>query len=295
MSEYQTRYEHGGDEFIFVELSEEMSLEAHFRGLAITQKLKGKELEGVVDICPGNASYMVRFIPEVIHPNELMEELKGLEKDVPNVPNITVNSRLVDVPILFEDPWTSEAVMRFRSNHQDPNLTDIEYAAKINGFSSKEKFIDALVGSPFMVSMLGFVPGLPFCFQMVERERQIEVPKYVTPRTFTPERTFGFGGAFACIYPVQGAGGYQMFGMAAAPILDAGQKLLDFKESMVFPKQGDIFRFRNILMEEFNEIKSQVEEGIFQYKTKPFSYTPAEVIQDPQGFSKKVMRGLYHD
>ncbi|WP_017727707.1 5-oxoprolinase subunit B family protein [Halalkalibacterium ligniniphilum] len=291
----QTRYEYGGDEYIFVELSEEMSLEAHYRGLAITKELKDKKLEGIVDICPGNASYMVRFVPEQIHPTELMEELKALEKNVQEVPDISIESRLVDVPILFEDPWTHEAVMRFRNNHQDPNLTDIEYAAKINGYSSKEDFIQALVKSPFMVSMLGFVPGLPFCFQMVEREKQIEVPKYVTPRTFTPERTFGFGGAFACIYPVQGAGGYQMFGMAAAPILDTKQKLYDFKESMVFPKQGDIFRFRDITLDEFEDIRSQVEKGTFTYQTKPFSYSPVDVMEEPEGFSKKVLRGLYND
>jgi len=58
--------------------------------------------------------------------------------------------------------------------------------------------------------MVGFVAGLPFLYQMVERSRQIEAPKYLRPRTDTPKLTIGHGGCFSCIYSVRGAGGYQM-------------------------------------------------------------------------------------
>ena len=49
--------------------------------------------------------------------------------------------------------------MRFRERHQDPNSTDIEYAARINGYSSVDDFIAAHSGSPWFVSMVGFVAG----------------------------------------------------------------------------------------------------------------------------------------
>ena len=71
--------------------------------------------------------------------------------------------------------------------------------------------------------MVGFVAGLPFLYQMVERRRQIEVPKYLSPRTDTPKLTLGHGGCFSCIYSVRGAGGYQMFGVTPAPIFDPAQ------------------------------------------------------------------------
>src|SRR5256885_7806807 len=73
--------------------------------------------------------------------------------------------------------------------------------------------------------MVGFVAGLPFLFQMVERQRQIQVPKYLSPRTDTPRLTLGHGGCFSCIYSVRGAGGYQMFGVTPAPIFDPAQRL----------------------------------------------------------------------
>ncbi|MFT9846899.1 5-oxoprolinase subunit B family protein [Aneurinibacillus sp. REN35] len=287
-----TRYEYGGDEFVFVEMAEEMSLEANFRAMAITSKLRERQLAGILDICPSNASYMIRVEPEQLHPDTLIAELKDLEKSI-SLDDFAISARVVDVPILFEDPWTHEALMRFRDRHQDPNSTDLEYAARINGFASKEELIEAVTGAPYLVSMVGFVPGLPWCYQMVPREQQIEVPKYVRPRTYTPERAFGFGGAFAVIYPVQGAGGYQLFGTAAAPIFDRDQRLPDFKDTMTFPKQGDIFRYRSVKMDEYEAIRKQVEDGTFRYVTKEITFTPDEVIGNPKQFSENVLGRLY--
>ena len=81
-------------------------------------------------------------------------------------------------------------------------------------------------GAPWFVTMVGFVAGLPFMFQMVERHRQIEVPKYLRPRTDTPKLTVGYGGCFSCIYSVRGAGGYQMFGITPMPIFDPRRRSL---------------------------------------------------------------------
>ncbi|WP_263399566.1 carboxyltransferase domain-containing protein [Saccharopolyspora pogona] len=99
-----------------------------------------------------------------------------------------LHTRVVDVPVLYDDPWTRETLLRFRDRHQDPDATDLEYAARINGFEDVQRFISALSGAPYIVTMIGFVPGLPFCYQLVSPDRQIEVPKYVRPRTDTPER-----------------------------------------------------------------------------------------------------------
>jgi urea carboxylase len=295
MSYIEPRYSFGGDEFIFVELSEEMNLEANFRGTVITNKLREKNLEGVIDICPSNASYLVRLDPDIINPTYLIDILKEIEKESKDLKNIEIHTRVVDVPVLFDDQWTNEVVMRFRDRHQDPNSTDLEYSAKINGYKNKEDFIKALTDYPYIVSMVGFVPGLPWCFQIVPREKQIEVPKYIRPRTFTHERTFGFGGAFAVIYPVQGAGGYQMFGVSPTPVYSLDQRLYDFKNSIVFPKQGDIFRYRAITMEEFDSTRKKVEDGIFRYLIKELSFIADEVIDNPTEFSKKALRRLYHD
>ena len=115
--------------------------------------------------------------------------------------------------------------MRFRERHQEPDGD----RPRIRGEDQRlcrasTTFVAAHSGSPWFVSMVGFVAGLPFMYQMVERPKQIEVPKYLRPRTDTPKLTVGHGGCFGCIYSVRGAGGYQMFGITPMPIYDPKQE-----------------------------------------------------------------------
>jgi urea carboxylase len=294
-TEFEARYSYGGDEFVFVELAEGMSLKVNFRAMAITEKLREENIEGIVDICPSNASYMIRLDPDILHPDDLISRLKELDEEVGDVHGFELETRVVDVPVMMEDPWTHEALMRFRDRHQDPDSTDLEYSARINGYDNKDDFIKALLDSPWLVTMIGFVPGLPWCYQLVPPEEQVEVPKYVRPRTFTPERAFGFGGGFAVIYSVQGAGGYQLYGLAPAPVLDIKQELKDFRDSIVFPRPGDIWKYRGIDREEFDEIRAKVEDGTFEYRTRPFTFHPDRSLEDPHGYNKEILGVLYGD
>jgi urea carboxylase len=288
------RYEYGGDEFVFVEIDQAMSLEANLKAMTITAALRERDLPGVIDVCPSNASYMIRLDPDVLHPAELVGHLRALEDSATELTaDQVLPTRVVDVPVLYDDPWTRETLMRFRDRHQDPEATDLEYAARINGYSGVPQFIEALSGAPYLVTMLGFVPGLPWCYQMVPRDRQIEVPKYVRPRTDTPERAFGFGGAFSVVYPVRGAGGYQLFGIAPAPVLDVSQALPDFRERSVFPRAGDIFRYRAIDQAEFEQVRGEVDAGTFRYRIREYEFSPAGLLADPDAVNNELLEVLY--
>lgn len=288
------RYEYGGDEFVFVELDRVMSLEANFKAMEITAALRERKWDGVVDVCPSNASYMIRLDPEKLHPDDVISELRRLEDSVGDLSSDHVMpTRVVDVPVLFNDPWTHETLMRFREHHQDPQGTDLEYAARINGFDSPEGLVRAIDAAPFIVTMLGFVPGLPFCYQLVPRDQQIEVPKYVRPRTDTPERAFGYGGAFSVVYPVRGAGGYQLFGIAPAPVFDSAQTLPDFADGIAFPRPGDILRYRSIDRAEYDELRREVEAGTFRYRIREFEFSPAAVLADPARVNRSLLEVLY--
>lgn len=288
------RYEFGGDEFIFVEIDEKMSIEANFKAMMITNELADRGLDGVIDICPSNASYMIRFDPDLIAPRELKSLLEELDEHAGHVPeDFVLNTRVVDIPVLYNDPWTHEALMRFRDRHQDPESTDLEYGARINDFDSVQAFIDHMAGNPWIVTMLGFVPGLPFCYQLEPAERQIEVPKYVRPRTFTPERAFGIGGAFSVIYPVQGAGGYQLYGISPTPVLNVKQDHPDFADSIVFPRPGDIWRYRSIDRAEFDATRKEVEAGDFRYRQRDVEFSPAHFLAEPQAVNDSLLEVLY--
>jgi urea carboxylase len=287
-----TRYTLGGDEHLFVELSESMDLGAFFRGLLITNELASRKLEGVTEICPANASYQVRYDPDVLTVGHLQEVLEEIEAGIGEHEG-TLDTRIVEIPVFYQDPWTHETVMRFRDRHQDPDSTDIEYAARINGYADVESFIAAHSGTPWFVSMVGFVSGLPFMYQMVERDRQIQVPKYLKPRTDTPKLTVGYGGSFSCIYSVRGAGGYQMFGVTPVPIYDPDQKPDHLSEFAIFFKPGDIVKYRPIGREEHDEIAAAVARNDYTLRTAPVRFSLGDFEADPAGYPARMLEALH--
>ncbi len=286
------RYTFGGDEHLFVEVNEAMSLEAFFISLAITNVVRESRVAGVTEICPANASFQIKFDPDVIQPQKLLELIKEIEGDAENAdPNI--DTRIIEVPVYYQDPWTHETLMRFRERHQDPEATDIEFASRINGFSDVASFIEAHSGAPWFVSMVGFVSGLPFLYQMVDRQRQIEVPKYLRPRTDTPKLTVGYGGCFSCIYSVRGAGGYQMFGITPMPIYDPEQKVSYLKDFMVFFRPGDIVKWKPIQRDEYDATVSDVQQGRFEPRVCEVTFDLAAYNADIDGTNAKLVEALY--
>ncbi|MDS1138715.1 5-oxoprolinase subunit B family protein [Nitratireductor indicus] len=281
------RYTFGGDEHLFVEVDEEMSLDAFFKSLSMTRIIAERAIEGVTEICPANASFQVKFDPDVVAPGALLEEVRSIEAEAGKADPV-LQTRLIEIPVFYQDPWTHETLMRFRERHQDPQGTDLEYAAHINGYSSVEAFIAAHSGSPWFVSMVGFVAGLPFMYQMVERERQIQVPKYLRPRTDTPKLTVGYGGCFSCIYSVRGAGGYQMFGITPMPIFDPDQKTNYLEDFMVFFRPGDIVKFRPIDRVEYDRTVEAVAKNAFRPKIREVEFDLRAFNADIKGYNARL-------
>lgn len=286
------RYSWGGDEFLFVEIAEAMSLGANFKSNAMASRLSADHVAGVTDICPANASLLIRFNPDILPPRELEDRVRRIEDAVEHVAHPTLETRIVEVPVWYDDPYTGETAARFRQGHQRPEGTDLDFAAEENNLASAAEFIERHHGSPWLVSMVGFVAGLPFMFQIVPQDQQLEVPKYLSPRTDTPALTVGHGGCFACIYSVRGAGGYQMFGIAAAPIFDPAQRLPDFADFMVFFKPGDIVKFRPIDEAEYRAIQAEVEAGSYTYRQAPVSFDLQRALTDPAAYNKEIMEQL---
>ncbi|SEM71252.1 5-oxoprolinase subunit B family protein [Palleronia pelagia] len=287
----KTRYTFGGDEHVFVEMDEEMSLAAFFKSLSMSNAVRDADIPGVTEICPANASFQVRFDPDKIHPDEMMSRIKELESKAEKSEN-RIDTRIVEVPVYYQDPWTHETLMRFRERHQDPEGTDLTYAARINGFDTVEDFIEAHHSAPWFVSMVGFVSGLPFLYQLVEREKQIEVPKYVRPRTDTPKQTVGYGGCFSCVYSVRGAGGYQMFGITPMTIFDPRQETSYLKDFMVFFKPGDIVKWKPIDREEYDRILKAVEDNTYTPRIANVTFDLDAYEADIAGTNAKLMEAL---
>jgi urea carboxylase len=288
----ETRYSFGGDEHIFVEVDEEMSLDAFFTSLSMTNAVRESRIKGVTEICPANASLQVRFDPDVISPHDMLSELKQLEAAAAKSDH-TLATRIIEIPVYYNDPWTHETLMRFRERHQEPSSTDLEFTARVNGYAGVEDFVKAHSGAPWFVSMVGFVAGLPFLYQMVERQKQIEAPKYLRPRTDTPKLTIGHGGCFGCIYSVRGAGGYQMFGITPMPIYDPKQEVSYLRDFMIFFKPGDVVKFKPVDRDGYDAAVEAVNAGKFDPPIKTVDFSLDEFHANPTATSDELVGALY--
>lgn len=290
-----TRYEYGGDDFVWAELGEELSFRTHVTVRAVVARLEDEQVPGVLDICPNSVSYLVHFDPDRLHPDELIEKLKVVEAGLGDPARLRFPARLVDVPIYYDDPWSTACLRGYGDRRQDPDVTDLEYMARTNGFGSVEELVSAHSAAPYLVMGVGFTPGCYWSAAMVPRERTIVAPTYIRPRTTTPERAFSQGGAIAAIYPSPGPGGYQLIGIAAAPLLDLSQRLADFADSPVFTRAGDIFKHRPIDRDEYDSLRAEVEAGTFRYRIREVQFAPDRLFDDLDAYNDELMARLYAD
>ena len=288
-----SRYSWGADEHLVVQISEDMSLESNFKAMAMASDLESQQVSGITDICPANASLLVRFDPDEVSPAEVERLVRDAEARLEGGTQQSLSTRIFELPVWYNDPYTNETGARFRDRHQTPDGTDLEFAASENNLPSVEAFIEAHAGSPWIASMVGFVAGLPFLFQMVPQERQLEVPKYLRPRTDTPKLTIGHGGCFTAIYSVRGAGGYQMFGITPVPIFEPKQEHADFADSMFFFRPGDIVKFRAIDGDEYERILAEVDAGTYRVRQAPVTFDLGEYEKDPDAYNARLLEVLY--
>lgn len=287
------RYTWGGDESLFVEIDEAMSVEANLRAMAIARGLSDDRPPGIVDICPANASLLIRFNPDLIAPSDVEQRIRRLEDGAKQISLGTLSTRLVEVPVWYDDPFTNECARQFREGyHQAPGGTDLDFAAQVNGLAGRDEVIRRHHEQPWIVSMVGFVAGLPFLYQLADREEQLQVPKYLNPRTHNPALTLGHGGCFSAIHAVRGAGGYQMFGIAAAPIYDPTQSLPDFSESRIFFRPSDLVKFRPIDGQEYGAIQDHVAAGTFTYRAVNVEFDVARALRVGNAYNDELVRML---
>lgn len=290
----ETRFDFGGDEYIFAEISRDMREESNFKALAVTNELRKRQIPGIHDICPSNSSYIIRFDPEATSAADLLEYLKEIDMIKSNPSELNMEVRIVEIPIWYDDPLTQEYSRRFQERNipHDAN-SNFELVMKLNGYTAKEQFIEAHSSSPYLITMMGFIPGTAWEYPLgLEKEQIIQTPKYISPRTDTPSQAVGIGGAFTVIYPLNAPGSYQLIGMAAVPVFDQSQRLHDLKDNFFLAKPGDIWKHRPVDESEYNQIVRQVQEGSYRYRIKHVDFSTEEYFADRKGYLKQLMEGF---
>lgn len=290
MAHQSARYDYGGDRYVFVEFSIDMELEQNFKTLSMAESIKRSDIPGIVEVIPSICSMLVEYDRTKIQADSLIGKLKGIEQSMTKLTQIP--TRVIEFPMLFADPWTTECAEAFKSHHNTGQVPNLDFVAKVNRYNDRESFINALCATPYWTVMVGFTPGLPWLYPLgVRNEEAIQAPKYNRPRTWTPDRSVGLGGAFLAIYSVRNPGGYQLLGRTTNPIYDPRQRHPDFKENPVLLKPGDILRWISVSREEYDRIWAGIEAGTRRFKMRKVTFEPETYLKDPKAYTQALMGG----
>jgi urea carboxylase len=242
------RYLYSGDQYLTIEIGDEMTLRANFKIIALDMAVKEAGIKGFIETFPGWRSLLLSYDNLVIRTADLISELKTALDEIPEVTEVP--SRLIDLPVKYGGRWGP----------------DLDFVAKSNDISPEEV---ARIHSETIhwTGMVGFTPGSPQLMQL-NPSMLLSVPKYVSPRIYTPKGTIALGGSITAIYPVVSPGGYQMMGITPVPIYDRYQSLSIFEKSPVLLRIGDRIRFVPVDADELDYIRQMVWEGSYEFKIK---------------------------
>ncbi|MEV6623313.1 urea carboxylase [Amycolatopsis sp. NPDC051106] len=209
-------YRRGGDDNLLVEYGEmKLDLALRMRVHALGERLAAEGMPGIVDLTPGIRSLQVHVDPDALPVGKALGLVRELERDLPPTHALEVPSRSVRLPLSWDDPATREAIERYMTGVRDDAPWcpwNIEFIRRVNGLSSVDDVYRTVFDAEYLVLGLGDVYlGAPVATPLDPRHRLVTT-KYNPARTWTAENSVGIGGAYLCIYGMEGPGGYQFVG-----------------------------------------------------------------------------------
>jgi urea carboxylase len=209
-------YRRAGDRALLVEYGPMvLDLDLRLRAHALGEWIAATRMPGVVDVTPGIRSLQVQVDGSDLTVESLLPRLRAAEAELPPVDDVTVPSRTVHLPLSWDDPATQEAIDRYMRTVRDDAPWcpwNIEFIRRINGLEHVEDVRTIVYDAEYLVLGLGDVYlGAPVAVPVDPRHRLVTT-KYNPARTWTPENAVGIGGAYLCIYGMEGPGGYQFVG-----------------------------------------------------------------------------------
>lgn len=280
-------YRAAGDQFVLAEFGEmEFDLTLNFFVLAFDKALRDSRIEGLIETSPGFRSILVSYESLDLSPHELIEDMNRVYESVPSEHGLTVPSRLIHLPIAFDDSQTQEAVQRYQRivRADAPNAeggTNIDYCVSYNGLKDREELYEQILATEWWNAFTGFFPGLPFMFPLDPRYI-LFVPKYNPTRTWTPEGAVGIGGPCVAIYPVESPGGYQLFGRTL-PIYDLKERNSVFRGKPILINPGDRVHFHRVSEEELLSFWEDVHADRYRYRMEESPFKVGAYLESVDG------------
>jgi urea carboxylase len=205
-----------GDRYLLIEYGEPvLDLNLRFHAQALLQWFERERPAGIIDLTPGIRSLQIHYDSDELSRARLLEFVERAESELPHLADLSIPSRTVHLPLSWDDPATRLAIEKYTTTVR-PDApwcpSNIEFIRRMNGLASIEEVRRIVYNANYLVLGLGDVYlGAPVATPLDPRHRLVTT-KYNPARTWTAENSVGIGGAYLCVYGMEGPGGYQFVG-----------------------------------------------------------------------------------
>src|SRR5262249_53780135 len=171
--------------------------------------------DGIVESVEGVRSLLLAVDGSRVPVRTVADWITEAWQHLPALSTVELPAREVTLPIAFDHPAAHEAMTRYQTSVRPdaPWCPDnVEFIRRINGLAERPDVFDIVAAATYLVVGLGDVYlGAPVAVPRDPAHRLVTT-KYDPPRTWTPANAVGIGGAYLCVYGMEGPGGYQLVG-----------------------------------------------------------------------------------
>jgi urea carboxylase len=264
-----------GDDNLLIEFGPPvLDLALRFQVQALYEQLQQQALPGVMDLTPGIRSLQLHFDNRHLSQTRALDVLLRAVEQLPPIDAMEMPSRIVHLPLSWDDPATRLAIERYtQSVRADAPWcpSNIEFIRRINGLASIDDVQRIVFDASYLVLGLGDVYlGAPVATPLDPRHRLVTT-KYNPARTWTPENAVGIGGAYLCIYGMEGPGGYQFVGRTLQ-MWNRFRQTADFREDKPWLLRFfDQIRFYPVSANELLDMRASFPYGGCGIRIEPTS------------------------
>ena len=214
-----------GDRGLLLEFGDEIGREINEKVRRMALVIQAEAMEGIVEVVPTYRSLLIIYNPILLPIEDLRRRLRRIEEGLQRTP--LPEPKLTRIPVVYGGIY-------------GPDLEEVAQYHQI----SPEKVIQLHCSRPYLIYMIGFMPGYPY---MGELPEELVTPRLKTPRLVVPKGSVAIAQRQTGIYSMESPGGWQILGRTPVELFDPE------KDPPALLQMGDFVQFYPISEKEFEE------------------------------------------
>jgi inhibitor of KinA len=223
-----------GDRGLLLEFGDEISREINEKVRRMALAIQTEAMEGIVETVPTYRSLLVIYNPMILSIEDLKKRLNRIEEGLQQAP--LPEPKLTRIPAVYGGMYGP----------------DLEEVAKYHQISPEE-VIQLHCSKPYMIFMIGFMPGFPY---MGELPQALAIPRLKTPRLSVPKGSVAIAQRQTGIYSMESPGGWQILARTPVELFNPEQ------DPPALLHMGNLVQFYPITEEEFRNIRAQISKSL---------------------------------